>query len=104
MWECKAGPHAGQKGDTGPMHDDGYSRSDDDDGNDNMSDPGFITADNPGLRGLSDKDDISYSFTAEQSVIDICNGNALVAKRGPHTVTVSGKVPRTYTGVPATLE
>ena len=89
------------------MHDDNYSRADDKDGKPKLEDPGFKTNDNPGLSGLDDDDDIDYSFTAEQLVIEGCPSpcptGAVVARRGPHTATAKGKDPRTTTGVPATL-
>lgn len=85
------------------MQDDNYSRADDTDGNKALTDPGFTTNDSPGITGLDASDDLDYSFTAEQLVIDICNGNRVVAKKGPHTATIKGKDPRKYGGVPKTL-
>ena len=113
-WSVTAGPHKGQSGGTKKWQDDNYSRGDDTDGkkdkkgNIDLSDPGFTTNDNPGLKGLHKNDVIDYSFSAEQMVIEICAKpcpkGKTVAKRGPHTVTVKGKEPRTYTGVPKTLK
>jgi hypothetical protein len=96
------GPNAGYSTDI-KMRDDGYSRSDDLDGKPELADPGFLTNDVPGLMGLDNSDDIDCSFTAEQIVIDTCNKNVEVAKKGPHTATAKGVTPRTFTGVPTTL-
>jgi len=110
-WEVTDGPQKGQKG-TGKMtddwKDDNYSRKDDLDGNKNLSDPNFYTNDRPGLQGLSNTSVVNYTFSAEQMVKEICpepcKTGSIVAKRGPHTVTVTGKDPRTFTGVPETLD
>jgi hypothetical protein len=104
IWKITAGPGAGQSGDTSPLHDDNYSRADDTDGKPELTDPGFTSNDNPGLTPLDAADELDYAFTAEQLVIDTCNGNRQVEKRGPHTATVKGRDPRTYGGVPKTLE
>lgn len=98
------GPGKGWSVDTSPMHDDNYSRADDTDGDPAMGGAGFTSNDNPGIRGLDASDVLDYSFTAEQMIIDTCNGNAEVAKRGPHTGTITGKDPRVAGGVPKTLE
>lgn len=113
-----AGPDKGWNGDTSPMHDDHYSRgvdywfgvigSDDTDGKQHHDDPGFKTNDSPGLPDLDPKSVVDYSFTAEQLVKEACGPpcptGTVVAKRGPHTATVTGKEPRTFTGVPETLD
>ena len=107
------------KGDTSPMHDDGYSRANDEDGNMALSDPHFATSDYPGwaetrppghVSGpvLDPKDEIvEYKFTAEQIVYAPGSANCVkdgeVAKKGPHTGTIKGKHPRKFTGVPKTL-
>jgi len=103
-FEVTDGPHKGQKSDTSPLHDDNYSRADDTAGN-SITDVDFVSNDNPGtVAGSLDKDDvIDYSFTAEQMIIDTGDGNKEVAKRGPHTGTITGKHPRTFGGVPTTL-
>lgn len=84
------------------MHDDNYSRAD----NDSTSDVEFISNDNPGIKDTFDLkpgDDIDYSFTAEQMIIDKSDGDKVIAKLGPHTATIKGKHPRQYGGVPAKL-
>lgn len=104
-----------------PMHDDGYSRGTDLDGNTSLSDPNFETNDNPGPSGLPLPDGseiIYYEFTAEQVVYSPgknfkgglfsksceCEANPEVAKKGPHTATVSGKTGSyKYGGVPVDL-
>jgi len=106
------GPNKGRRGDTSPMHDDHYGRGDDSDGKPGLSDPGFTTDDNPGFNPdrlkLDPNDNIEYSFTAEQMVKEKCESpcpkGTIVAQRGPHTATVKGKEPRTFTGVPTTLD
>ena len=103
VWKITAGPHAGQGRSTAPMHDDNYSRADDTDGNKALSHPGFTTNDNPGIPGIDRNDVLDYAFTAEQLVIDTCNANRVVARRGPHTATIKGAHPRAYGGVPKTL-
>jgi hypothetical protein len=87
-WEITSGPNAGATTDTSPMHDDHYSRADDD---------------NPGVAPLHKDDVLDYSFTAEQMIIDTSNGNSVVARRGPHTATIKGKDVRTYANVPKKL-
>ena len=104
VWSITAGDHAGQGNDTSPMHDDNYSRADDTDDDKDMDDPGFTSNDNPGIPGVSANDVLDYAFTAEQMIIDTCNGNGAVAKRGPHTGTITGAHPRVYGGVPKTLD
>lgn len=103
-FECTAGPHAGQKDDNSPLHDDNYSRADDMAGNARNSTK-FSSNDNPGPTPQTlDKDDvIDFSFTAEQLIIDTSQSNKQIAKKGPHTATIKGKHPRTFGGVPATL-
>ncbi len=100
--EITAGPKKGFKHDNSPLHDDNYSRADDDSGNP-LSDVNFTSNDNPGAKPINKDDVIDYTFTAEQMVIDTSDGNKVVAKRGPHTGTIKGKDPRTFGGVPATL-
>lgn len=58
---------------------------------------------NPGISGLHQDDYLNYSFTAEQILIDISQNNKVIAKQGPVTVTITGKPPRKYSGVPKTL-
>jgi hypothetical protein len=36
---------------------------------------------------------LTYSFTAEQMIIDTADGNKVIAKRGPHAATATGKGP-----------
>jgi hypothetical protein len=100
-WDITSGPHKGRKGTT-PMHDDNYSRADDDLGRP-LTDVDFSSDDNPGYGDLDKDDVLEYSFTAEQTIIDITQKDKVIAKRGPHTATVKGKHPRTYNGVPKTL-
>lgn len=101
-WDITAGPHKGRKGTTAPMHDDNYSRADDLAGH-SIADVDFYSNDNPGYDDLDKDDVIDYSFTAEQTIIDTSQANKVIAKRGPHTATVKGKHPRTYSGIPTTL-
>jgi YD repeat-containing protein len=121
-WVIYWGPHAFDAETTAPMHDDNYSRgkivggkvvgSDDSDGNQSLSDPGFKTDDIPGFNPkailLSPRDRIFYVFTAEQMVKETCPSpcptGSVVAKRGPHSAGAYGKEPRTYFGVPVTLK
>ena len=100
--DITAGPNKGFKHDNSPLHDDNYSRADDDSGN-SISDVKFSSNDNPGASPIDKDDVIDYTFTAEQMVIDTSDGNKVVAKKGPHTGTIKGKDPRTFGGVPATL-
>ncbi len=101
-WDVTAGPHKGRKGTTAPMHDDNYSRADDLAGH-TTADVDFYSNDNPGYDDLDKDDVLDYSFTAEQTIIDTSQANKVIATRGPHTATVTGKDPRTYTGVPRTF-
>lgn len=103
-FEVTAGPNKGVKS-SQPLQDDHYSRADDIGGH-TINDVNFETNDNPGNSAQTpiDKDDvINYSFTAEQMIVDTSDGNKVVEKRGPHTGTITGKDPRTFGGVPATL-
>jgi len=99
-FEVTAGPDKGKK-DTGPMHDDGYSRANDI-GGQTMDDVFFTANDLPGPTDPLDNDDvIDYSFTAEQMIIDTSQKDKIIAKLGPHTATIKGKYPRNYDkGVP----
>jgi len=98
-----AGTHSGFKN-ARPMQDDGYSRADDTAGN-KLTDVFFISNDNPGtgIGNLDASDVVDYSFTAEQMIIDTSDNNRVVAKRGPHTGTITGKHPRTFGDVPKTF-
>ena len=95
------------------LHDDDYSRGDDDDGKPDVADPGFETNDSPGLppNAPLGSEVIWYEFTAEQIVYSPgatfkggflrrsceCEKNDEVAKKGPYTVRViGGKVPGPY--------
>jgi len=91
------GPNAGRLS-YRDLVDDGYSRVDDTDGTEDITDSHFRTEDNPGplLTKVADNDYISYEFTAEQIVIDICNDDEEVAKKGPHTGTAWGVRPRRH--------
>ena len=105
--------------DSGPQQrswsDDGYSRSNDHDGDKSLSDPHFTTGDLPGWSDLGtiknqiDPSDeiVYYEFTAEQTVYasgsDTCEANPSVVSSGRHTVTMKGKYPRVFTGVPYTF-
>ena len=101
-YEVTAGPNKGSKGGTAPLHNDNYSRADDTGGH-ALTDVDFVCNDNPSV-GPFDKDDVlTYSFTAEQMIIDTADANKVVAKRGPHTATASGKDPRAFAGVPKKL-
>jgi hypothetical protein len=99
-----AGPHSPLNLPAEGMTDDGYSRCDDLDCNPDLSDPHFETNDYPGADPLSDSDKIEFWFKAEQKILDVCNSSAVVLTVGPHEVTVTGAVPRAYTGVPKTFE
>ena len=87
---------------TKPLGDDNYSRRDDKDGDNSMSDPDATFYDFPGWTAVpgrpsvSPKNTLDVSFTLEQFVIDICNNNAEVAKKGPKTFTIKGRYPRTF--------
>jgi hypothetical protein len=100
-----AGPNKAMKpDDNSPLHDDNYSRADDDGGG-SLADVNFTSNDNPGTKtDWLDKDDvIDYSFTAEQMIIDTSDSNKVIKKHGPHTATIKGKHPRTFDGVPKTF-
>jgi hypothetical protein len=101
-YEVTSGPNKGLKGSTAPLHDDNYSRADDVVGH-TKSDPRFVSNDNPSCGPWDKEDVLTYSFTAEQMIVDTSDGNKVIAKRGPHTATAQGKDPRTFTGVPAKL-
>jgi hypothetical protein len=100
-WDITAGPNKGRKG-SRAKRDDNYSRADDMAGN-AITDVDFSSNDNPGYADLDKDDVLDYSFTAEQTIIDTSQANKVIATRGPHTGTVKGKHPRTYTGLPANL-
>ena len=103
-----------------PMEDDGYSRASDTDGN--LDDAKFVSNDFPGLPNVKEGDVIDFSFTAEQIVyspgknfaankdkkVDACEceENKEVAKRGPHTASVTGTYSKKlkYDGVPKELK
>lgn len=102
LFECTAGPNKGQKHNNDPLHDDNYSRADDTGGN-AIGDVDFVSNDNPGASPLDKDDVIDYTFTAEQMIIDTAGSNKVVAKRGPHTATITGKGARAYGGVPKDL-
>jgi hypothetical protein len=101
-YEVTDGPHKGDKGSTAPLHDDNYSRADDTAGH-TLDDVDFVSNDNPNISPLDKDDVVTYSFTAEQMIIDTADGNKVIAKRGPHTATVTGKDPRAFAGVPVKL-
>jgi len=101
-WDITEGPHKGRKGTTAPMHDDNYSRADDQGGN-TIVDVDFTSNDKSGWDDLHKNDVLDYSFTAEQTIIDTSQSNKVIATRGPHTATIKGKNPRTYAGVPTIL-
>ena len=101
-FEVTAGPNKGSKGGTAPLHNDNYSRADDTAGH-GLTDVDFVSNDNPSV-GPFDKDDVlTYSFTAEQMIIDTADANKVIARRGPHTATATGKGPRAFAGVPVKL-
>jgi len=115
VWEVKDGPNKGNKSDAllKRMHRDNSSRNDDKDENIAKRHKGFKTKVLPGVGVKLEKDDdLDYAFTAEQIVEEDCDSPcpkyAIVAKRGPHTGTVKGKVTkkegRTFGGVPKTLD
>lgn len=95
-YEITDGPNKGQKADTSPMHDDNYSRADDDYGR-SKSNVNFSSNDNPGLKKIDKDDYLKYSFTAEQMIIDTSQGNKVLEKVGPKTGTIEGKHPRKFT-------
>jgi hypothetical protein len=95
-WEIKDGPHKGKKGDTSPMHDDNYSRADDTKGH-SKTDVNFESNDNPGFATPIDKDDdVDYTFTAEQMIVDMSQGEKVLEKVGPKTGRITGKHPRKF--------
>ena len=100
-WKITGGPRKGFKGET-PSRDDGYTRADDIKGN-KLTDVDFVSNDNPGLEDIDKDDVLDYSFTAEQKIIDTSQGNKVIEKRGPHTVTIKGKHPRTFDGLNKTF-
>lgn len=95
----KDGPHKGDGDYEGevPLQDDGYSR---------LADPGdysgadFESDDIPGIDDLDPADDIDYEFSAEQMIIDTSDSNKIIAQKNLHTVTIKGKAPRVYSGLP----
>jgi hypothetical protein len=100
-YQITAGPHASAPVPES-MHNDNYSR--DDDLLHARESPDMTLTDNPNIGPLDKDDVINYSFTAEQMLIDLSNGNNVLAKRGPHTATITGKEPRQYAGVPVKLD
>jgi hypothetical protein len=94
-YEITDGPGKGKKGDNSPMHDDNYSRADDNLGRP-KSDVNFESNDNPGFVDIDKDDDVNYSFTAEQMIIDTSQGNKVLEKVGPKTGTMKGKHPRKF--------
>ena len=101
-FEVTDGPNKGSKGGTAPLHNDNYARSDDTAGH-ALTDVDFVSNDNPSIGPIHKDDVLTYSFTAEQMIIDTSDANKVIAKRGPHTATASGKDPRAFAGVPVTL-
>lgn len=101
--EVVAGPHKSPKVSTAPLHNDNYSRADDK-GNHDITDVYFLGNDNPGPNDLDKDDDIKYSFTAEQRIIDTSDSNKIIAKVGPHTAGIIGKHPRKAWGVPKKID
>jgi hypothetical protein len=115
-------PVASGHDDDPPLHDDGFSRKDNDDGNTDPSLPYFAVGDVPGVDPLQNGEIIQYQFTAEQIVYSPgksfagnpdkktegceCEKNDQVAKRGPHTAKIEGTYPGPYRydGVPADLD
>ncbi|WP_375411499.1 hypothetical protein [uncultured Bradyrhizobium sp.] len=100
VWEITDGPLKGRKVEE-TMHDDHYSRADADEGS--ATGVSFTSNDNPGVKDINKDDVLDYSFTAEQMIIDTSQAGKVIAKRGPHTATIKGKDPRSYGGVPKTL-
>jgi len=101
--EVVAGPHKSPKDSSAPLHNDNYSRKDDK-ANHDMNDIYFLGNDNPGPKDLDKDDDIKYSFTAEQRIIDTSDSNKIIAKVGPHTAGITGKYPRQAWGVPKKID
>jgi hypothetical protein len=99
-WEITGGTLKGRKV-SESMHDDHYSRADADQST--LADVNFTSNDNPGVKDINADDVLDYSFTAEQMIIDTSQANKVIAKRGPYTATIKGKDPRTYGGVPKTI-
>ena len=97
-----SGPNKGKGSPPEPMHDDNYSRVDDE--KHTKDDIYFESNDHPGPRPIHEDDVLDFSFTAEQRIIDTSLGNKMIAKRGPHTGKITGKHPRKFEGVPKTLE
>ena len=97
--EVVKGPHTSPEVSTAPLHDDGYSRKDDQ-GNHTIHDNYFLGSDNPGPKDLDKDDVIKYSFTAEQRIIDTSDGDKVIKTLGPYTAGINGKHPRTPWGVP----
>jgi RHS repeat-associated protein len=107
--------------DNSPLHDDGYSRKDNDNGNTDPSNTEFAVGDAPGIKDMENGWVIDYQFTAEQIVYSPgksfsgdpkqgtqpcdCEKNDRVASKGPHTATLYGAYPGPYqtTGLPADL-
>ena len=104
-----------------PWSDDNYSRGDDSSGG-GLTGTTFHTTDNPGIGNVASDSTINYwSFSAEQIVYSPgkswpadpkkklvpcdCEKNKEVAKKGPHTGTMSGPAsgPLKITGAPANL-
>ena len=101
--EVVAGPNKSPKESTAPLHNDNYSRADDK-ANHDITDVYFLSNDNPGPNDLDKDDDIKYSFTAEQRIIDTSDSNKIIAKVGPHTAGINGKHPRKAWGVPKKID
>jgi hypothetical protein len=89
--------------------DDNYSRKDNSDKTDPYENPNFKTNDHPSIGGgygkkLSAAQNINYTFTAQQEFYDRSTGaERVIARKGPHTATITGKHPREWKGVPKEL-
>jgi peptidoglycan hydrolase-like protein with peptidoglycan-binding domain len=83
-----------------PFHDDNYHRGSD--RRQTYSGATFTALDQAGFSVLDADENLDFRFTAEQRVVDLVTGNIL-ASRGPHTVTVTGRPPCKYKGAPLEL-
>jgi hypothetical protein len=86
-------------------HDDGWHRDKDrvNDRPQTFVGNTYSTFDVAGIAPLEDDEVLDFRFTAEHLIVDLARNQMVIASRGPHTVVVKGRKPRTYQGAPIEL-
>ena len=81
-----------------PLEDDNYSKVEDPEMYNGTNKENFEGVDQPGWSDgeLAEDEEVTYSFTAEQMIIDTSDSDKILEKKGPRTVTISGKHPRNH--------